>query len=123
MQNDACPFCNFSSLALVAENDLAFGVRDKFLVMPLHTLLIPKRHVADVLQTTAAEREAMHELAAKCRSEICQEDPSVGGFNFGSNVGQAAGQKIIHAHLHLILRRTGDIPPPPARSNEKAWSP
>ncbi|MFX4740533.1 HIT domain-containing protein [Acinetobacter baumannii] len=30
------------------------------------------------------------------------------GFNFGSNVGLAAGQKIFHAHVHLILRRHGE---------------
>jgi diadenosine tetraphosphate (Ap4A) HIT family hydrolase len=118
MENDACPFCNFSSLAFVAENDLAFGVRDKFPVRPLHMLLISKRHVADTFQTTAAEREAVHELASKCRLKICQEDPSVGGFNFGSNVGQVAGQKIFHAHLHLITARAGDILPPTARPNE-----
>jgi diadenosine tetraphosphate (Ap4A) HIT family hydrolase len=46
---------------------------------------------------------------------LMDEDSTIGGFNFGSNIGEAAGQKIFHAHLHLIPRRVGDTPPPPAR--------
>ncbi|MFZ3182321.1 MAG: HIT family protein [Methylocystis silviterrae] len=116
--NDPCPFCNPSSPVLIVENELAFAIRDKFPIRPLHTLVIPKRHAVDIFQTTAEVREALHEIASKCRSAILREHPEVGGFNFGSNVGQAAGQKIFHAHLHLIPRRTGDTPPPPARPND-----
>jgi len=118
MLNDACPFCIADSLSFVCENDLAFAIRDKFPVRPLHTLVIPKRHVADIFETTLEEREALHQLALECRSAIYKEDPEVRGFNFGSNVGATAGQKIFHAHVHLIPRRLGDTPPPPARHNE-----
>lgn len=115
MISDVCPFCAAESRALVGENDLAFAIRDRFPVRPLHTLLIPKRHVTDIFETTLEEREALHQLALECRFAICSEDPDVRGFNFGSNVGAAAGQKIFHAHVHLIPRRLGDTPPPPAR--------
>lgn len=30
------------------------------------------------------------------------------GYNIGVNVGQAAGQAIMHVHFHLIPRYTGD---------------
>lgn len=116
--DNACPFCAVASLLLVAENDLAFAVRDKFPVRPLHTLLIPKRHVADIFETTLEEREALHSLAQDCRTVLQREDPDVQGFNFGSNIGIAAGQKIFHAHVHLIPRRVGDTPPPAARPND-----
>jgi diadenosine tetraphosphate (Ap4A) HIT family hydrolase len=115
MQPPTCPFCDQSALICVAESDLAFAVRDKFPVRPLHTLIIPKRHFADVFETTAHEREAIHALAAQCRIVLMQADPSIGGFNFGAKIGKAAEQNIFHAHLHLIPRRAGDTPPPPAR--------
>lgn len=118
MSENACIFCQRNDLDVVAENDLAFAVRDKFPVKPLHTLLITKRHVSDIFGTTAAEREALHELAHTCRAQIATEDQQVAGFNFGSNVGLVAGQKLFHAHVHLIPRRAGDIPPPPARQDE-----
>ena len=31
-------------------------------------------------------------------------------FNVGVNDGPAAGQTIPHAHIHVIPRRTGDVP-------------
>ena len=34
------------------------------------------------------------------------------GYNLGVNVGEAAGQTIAHAHLHLILRYRGDVEQP-----------
>ncbi|PWB83252.1 MAG: HIT family protein [Methylocystaceae bacterium] len=118
MSIGACPFCIADSLAFTGENKLAFAIRDKFPVRPLHTLVVPKRHVADIFETTVEEREAIHRLALQCRSAIIREDPDVQGFNFGSNVGAAAGQKIFHAHVHLIPRRSGDTPPPPARPDD-----
>lgn len=102
-------------MTILAENTFAFAIIDKSPARPLHTLIIPKRHVLDIFETSADEREAIHELAMLCRKNICDEDLSVGGFNFGSNVGEAAGQKVLHAHVHLIPRRVGDEDLPPAR--------
>ena len=110
-----CVFCRHTALEVVAENELALAIRDKFPVFPLHTLIIPRRHVGDIFDTTPAEREAMHALAVICRQTILSADASVGGFNYGSNIGHLAGQKVFHAHVHLIPRRGGDTAPPAAR--------
>lgn len=115
MSHQDCIFCRTSELTILAENHFAFAIRDKFPVRPLHTLIIPKRHVTDIFATNADEREAIHELAIRCREAIDGEDPSVSGFNFGSNIGAAAGQKIFHAHVHLIPRRSGEEELPAAR--------
>lgn len=108
MAHENCIFCRISELTIVAENAAAFAIRDKFPVRPLHTLIIPRRHVTDIFATDVEEREAIHELAMRCREAIGREDTSVSGFNFGSNIGHAAGQKIFHAHVHLIPRRLGE---------------
>jgi len=34
------------------------------------------------------------------------------GFNIGVNCGEAAGQTVSHAHIHLIPRYTGDVESP-----------
>lgn len=115
MTIDTCPFCDIHPDAIVAENDLAIAIRDKFPVMPLHTLVIPRRHVADYFDLVEHELSAIHALLRECRIGIFDVDASVGGFNVGANVGRAAGQKISHVHIHLIPRRSGDVPPPPAR--------
>jgi diadenosine tetraphosphate (Ap4A) HIT family hydrolase len=36
----------------------------------------------------------------------------IDGVNIGYNSGTAAGQTIEHAHVHVIPRRTGDVPDP-----------
>ena len=113
-----CIFCQNPLTLILAENALAFAIRDKFPARPLHTLIIPKRHVSDFFETRAAEREAIHELASLCRKAICEEDPDVGGFNFGANVGAITGQRVMHAHVHLIPRRSGDGILPSARQGE-----
>ena len=41
-----CAFCEMPIDHLVAETELAYAVRDAFPVTPLHTLVIPKRHVS-----------------------------------------------------------------------------
>jgi len=55
------------------------------------------------------ERSDAFELAEQLREKLLSEDPSVVGLNLGINCGQAAGQTIMHAHIHLIPRRDGDL--------------
>lgn len=101
---EACPFCQFGADEIVAKNDLAFAVRDKFPIMHLQTLVIPRRHVVDYFDLREDELSAIHALLRECRIGIFDADASVGGFNVGANVGRIAGQKISHVHIHLIPR-------------------
>ena len=55
---------------------------------------------------------AVHRALKKIKVEILLKDPSVKGFNIGSNVGKTAGQSILHCHIHLIPRREGDVENP-----------
>jgi diadenosine tetraphosphate (Ap4A) HIT family hydrolase len=55
---------------------------------------------------------ACHDLIHQQRALIVEEDPSVVAFNVGMNAGEAAGQTVFHAHIHLIPRRTGDVAEP-----------
>ena len=100
---------------LVDENELSFAIRDKFPVTKSHTLILSKAHYQTVFDLPPAELTSLFELAKICREKIMQEDFTVQGFNFGSNSGAVAGQKIFHVHFHLIPRRIGDIEPPPAK--------
>ena len=46
------------------------------------------------------------------KKKILEQDPSVKGFNIGTNAGKVAGQSIMHCHIHLIPRREGDVENP-----------
>ena len=113
MQHD-CLFCNYEKLEVVGENDRSYAIRDKFPVTDLHTLVISKKHYETVFDLPSFELDSIFALAKECREIILKKDNSVKGFNFGSNSGEVAGQKIHHVHFHLIPRRVGDVEPPVA---------
>ena len=110
----ACIFCDRDTLDILAETSLSFAIRDKFPVRPLHTLILSKRHVESAFDLTEEEFHDIFRLSNQMQRRLRSEDATVAGFNFGSNVGAVAGQKIMHVHFHLIPRREGDTPPPPA---------
>lgn len=109
-----CLFCGHNNFELVAENELSYAIRDKFPVTYLHTLIISKKHYETIFDLPSSELTSIHDLAKKCRKDILNTDKTVKGFNFGSNSGEVAGQKIYHVHFHLIPRRVGDVEPAPA---------
>ena len=55
---------------------------------------------------------ACNDLIKLTKEEILQKDSSVKGFNIGTNSGSVAGQSIMHCHIHLIPRRSGDVDNP-----------
>lgn len=111
-RDTGCVFCQLDSGRVVAENELCIAIRDGFPVTPMHTLIIPKRHVADYFDLYQPELNAIQSLLAEQKQLIQSEDPSVTGFNVGVNAGTDAGQTIFHVHVHLIPRRAGDVEEP-----------
>lgn len=96
----------------MAQNELAFAIRDAFPVTELHTLIIPKRHVSDYFDLHQPELNCIQALIRDQKDAIQYTDPLVDGFNVGVNSGRSAGQTIFHVHLHLIPRRAGDAENP-----------
>lgn len=110
-----CLFCDVQVNArqrIVAENELAYAIRDGYPVTHGHTLLIPKRHVSDYFGLNTSEIDAINELMHKQRHELMVDDPLIEGFNIGVNCGEVAGQTVFHCHVHLIPRRRGDVENP-----------
>ena len=107
-----CLFCEMREDRVIAENELAYAIRDGFPVTELHTLIIPKRHVATYFELGQAEVNACNQLLSQLKQDIEQQDDSVKGFNIGMNNGESAGQTIFHCHIHLIPRRDFDVGDP-----------
>ncbi|MBM3393394.1 MAG: HIT family protein [Betaproteobacteria bacterium] len=102
-----CPFCALAAERIVRQGDLCLAFRDGYPVSPGHTLVIPKRHVASFFQVTWKEREELLALLDWCRSDLAERHRP-DGFNVGVNDGVAAGQTVMHLHIHLIPRYAGD---------------
>lgn len=73
-----------------------------------HILVAPNRHVGDLSDLSAEERNELLELVVRIKkimSDIMKPD----GFNFGFNLGAAAGAGLQdHVHGHLVPRWSGD---------------
>lgn len=107
-----CFFCEITKARIVAQNELAYLVRDGFPVTPLHSLIIPKRHAVSYFDLRPSEISACHALISGAKADIEKQDADVSGFNIGMNSGETAGQSVFHCHIHLIPRRRGDVERP-----------
>lgn len=103
----ACPFCSLPVARIVASNAHALAIRDGFPISPGHTLIIPKRHVASIADATPDELQSLWSLLAEARRSL-DESLKPAGYNIGINDGRAAGQTVMHLHVHLIPRFEGD---------------
>jgi ATP adenylyltransferase len=107
-----CLFCKVSQERKIAVNELCYAILNNYPVTEHHTLIIPKRHVSDFFELYDPERNTVHSLMEKQKTEIQKTDKTVTGFNVGINSGEDAGQTIFHCHIHLIPRRKGDVENP-----------
>jgi ATP adenylyltransferase len=107
-----CIFCDLGAGRIIAENELCIAIKDGFPVTEGHTLIIPKRHVADYFDLYQPERNAIEAMLHEQRQSILEKDNTVTGFNVGINAGASAGQTVFHVHVHLIPRRDGDVADP-----------
>ena len=110
--NNPCLFCNIEKSGYAHENELAYASYDSYPVTEHHCLIIPKRHIKDYFDLSNKELIACNDLIQIVKDEITKKDPSIKGFNLGTNIGKVSGQSILHCHLHLIPRREGDVDNP-----------
>ena len=109
--DDSCPFC-----LRIAANDVtsrqggAVAFPDTFPLARGHTLVGSVIHEPDLFSLPPDVVSDMWDLALVRGREL--REAGAEGVNIGANVGNAAGQTIPHAHLHVIPRRTGDVPDP-----------
>ena len=102
-----CPFCNLPRDRIVFESELGLAFRDEYQVSQGHTLIVPKRHVETFFDTTPDEQAALLQLLKIARSDLDRLFHPA-GYNIGINDGVAAGQTVMHMHIHLIPRYDGD---------------
>ena len=107
-----CFFCDcINKKDYTKENEYAMIRFDDFGVSKGHLEVIPKRHVKDWWETTSEERKAIFDLMDEAKKMV-DEKYHPDGYNIGMNLGEAAGQSVMHLHVHLIPRYKGDVENP-----------
>jgi diadenosine tetraphosphate (Ap4A) HIT family hydrolase len=104
-----CLFCRWIQAGTAVEtHGTVAAFNDGHPVTAGHLLIVPLRHIADALSMTTQETRDSAALIRTLVAIISKNDPTVTGFNIGTNIGASAGQTVFHAHIHLIPRRDED---------------
>ncbi len=102
-----CIFCKIVRSELPAtkvyEDAEVLGFLDIKPVNPGHTLVIPKKHFESI-HDTPDELVAKMIIVAKKIAGAIQKNLGAQGVNIGMNNGRAAGQLVLHAHIHVMPR-------------------
>ena len=106
-----CPFCHPTDEAIVGRNENITILWDSFPISPGRALVTPLRHAASWSDLTQDEKIAMFDGIETAQKEI-EKQHSPDGYNIGINDGTAAGQTIMHVHLHVVPRYAGDSDDP-----------
>ncbi len=109
--NPDCIFCKIVKgeipCAKVYENQKYVAFLDITPVNPGHTLVIPKEHYEDLLNTPDSVLDGMLNDSKKIAKAVLK---AVGaeGFNLTVNVGPVSGQVVPHLHIHIMPRFPND---------------
>lgn len=110
-RDEHCVFCKILAgeipAAKVYEDEETLAFLD---IAPFnygHTLVIPKRHCHGLSDMPGESRDRLFAAAALIAPVVLRVTGAT-GFNLLLNNGQAAGQEVPHAHLHIIPRFVDD---------------
>ena len=108
---DGCIFCEHNGLnadLVVFTGTTCFVILNLYPYNNGHLMVVPKRHLADLASTDAAERAelmALTRIAEMALGEAYRPH----GLNVGINLGRPAGAGVLdHLHIHLVPRWNGD---------------
>lgn len=92
---------------IIYEDDNAIAFLDITPKAPGHSLVVPKKEVANILE---ADEETIKNLfiAVKKVTAMLKKTLKPDGFNIGLNHNHAGGQTVDHMHVHIIPRFEGD---------------
>lgn len=103
-----CVFCKPKKEYVVLETKKIILMTNKFPYGEGHLLVIPKRHVNNILELTSKEREEIFN-AIDLSTFALKQFMNPEGFNIGCSIGSVAGESINHLHFHVLARYKGDV--------------
>ncbi len=101
-----CVFCQIAAQKIPAEilyddADLIV-IKDSKPIAPVHILIIPKKHIASLNETSLGEQEILGKMILVAKDHARQLGVDRSGYRLVLNTGPNAGQSIFHIHLHVI---------------------
>ncbi|MBA5866055.1 MAG: HIT domain-containing protein [Nitrospira sp. CR1.3] len=110
-----CLFCKIAdkkiSAKLVHEDDQTLAFDDINPQAPVHTLVIPKRHVASVHELDTGDESLLGQILLSCTKVARLKGLGEAGYRLVTNIGKDGGQTVAHLHFHILGGRHMTWPP------------
>ena len=108
-----CLFCRIVRreipAQIVLEDEQALIFKDIHPQAPTHLLLVPKKHIPSLLDSSEEDTALLGRLQRlACR---VARDGRLSSFRLVTNSGKGAGQTVDHLHYHLLGGRPMQWPP------------
>jgi histidine triad (HIT) family protein len=110
-----CLFCRIIAGEIpsteAASSELSYAFRDIEPAMPVHVLVVPRRHITSADTVEATDADAMADLLVTAQKVARQEGLAERGYRLVFNVGDDALNSVAHLHLHVLGGRKMGWPP------------
>jgi histidine triad (HIT) family protein len=110
-----CIFCKIAAGTLPARefyrDDELLAIADIDPQAPLHLLVMPVKHYANIVELIDAGESALAARWLALASKLGAEGGGGAGFRLVVNTGANGGQTVDHLHLHVLAERALGWPP------------
>jgi len=110
-----CLFCKIAekkrSAKIICEDDLSVAFEDINPQAPVHTLVIPKKHISTNLDLRHEDNDLIGHLFQVANKIAKDKGIADRGFRLVMNCNPESGQTIFHIHLHILGGRIMHWPP------------
>ena len=104
-----CPFCRpgLPGTAFMESEDF-LALYNLSPVLPGHSLVIPRRHIASLMELTDAELAGFSVFSRRVTRFLTRVYKG-NGFDWSVQEGETAGQSVNHLHMHIVIRKPHDL--------------
>ena len=111
MKEKECIFCKITKREIpsriIFEDDFTLAFLDIAPISKGHTIIIPKNHYSNLEDIPNNELTELFKTVKKLAIRI-HRNLEIDGYNVLQNNFKAAGQDILHFHVHIIPRKYDD---------------
>jgi histidine triad (HIT) family protein len=104
-----CLFCRIiarqSPADITFEDDAVVVFRDIYPKAPVHLLIVPKRHIASLVEATDGDAVVLGRCVLVARRLAEAAGYAEKGFRLSVNTGPEGGQVVYHVHFHFTAGR------------------
>lgn len=103
---EECIFCKIAAGAIpsrkVYEDERVVAFEDIHPMAPIHVIIIPRRHVATLMDVDEASMPDLQAMMAAAQEVARIKKVDHRGFRVVINCNKEGGQVVFHLHMHLL---------------------